>query len=954
MKFVDNKQPFKIVYSITNHTYLKYVVEAHAVQLLANGELSMTHQVLTTGSIDDFKSEADEVDMQLLSLIFEINRKIIVQKFGGDGNQTQAFFESRFKPENGKPSIVATQIWAYIEKRLAQIFPLLLEHQKPLYEQDNHSFPQKKINLLPEKASVIFHFTRNELGTVYYPTIKIKEELLKNFQRKRASLLCMQPAWMLVENNLFTFERNVEGIKLQPFLMKYNIEVPREKEEEYYRKFVAQIIEKYPVKPTGFYIKNIDTNPQFYLYIKNTDTSISFIRKVKYFHYDFSLDDNKPYSTFFENNNGNFLFYKIARNQELEQKIHGFFEAIHPNRASLMPWDNLEKTKAYDWLLTHYEAIEKENIEIIQPNREFQLQIAEPKISLNLASEGDWFDVQAIVSIGKYQIPFIQFKNHILRGKREYVLPDGTIALLPAAWFKDYRHLMEIAVEEGHSLKVKNYQASVIEDAFEVKTEHNQLIFKPIDDIPSVGIPQNLSAELRSYQQKGLDWLWYMKGNKVGAILADDMGLGKTLQTISLLLKAKEEGQKGTSLVVLPTSLVYNWQNEAKKFAPTLAVAIHTGANRAKTPVLFGAYDVILTTYGIVRQDIDMLKTFAFQYVILDESQVIKNPDSKISQAVKGLVSSYRLSLTGTPIENTLIDVWSQMDFLNPGLLGNETFFKKHYVTPIEKERSESHSSKLRKIILPYILRRKKSQVETELPPKIENIHYCEMEETQQKLYDENRDLYRAYLMDLMAQGAFKKNKLNVLAGLQKLRQLAIHPQMVEKSANLYDSGKYVELKRLLSEIIEKQSKVLIFSQFVKMLQILKEDLTQEGIKFNYLDGSTRNRQELVDSFQNDETISVFLISLKAGGVGLTLTAADYVFILDPWWNPAIEQQAIDRAHRIGQTKTVFYYKFITRNTIEEKILKLQENKQKLSDDLISEDAFLAMLNEEEFQTLLD
>ncbi|MFN0204361.1 MAG: DEAD/DEAH box helicase, partial [Bacteroidia bacterium] len=804
---------------------MKYIVDCHAVQLLSNGEMSMTHQPITQGNYEDFKCGMDKVDEQIVQLILEISRKNIIQKFGGDVNKQVDFFESRFKLVNEKLSLVATQILGFVEKRLAQIFPLLVEHNKRLYEQDNEGYPIKRaIQLLKEKASVIFHFTRNEEGTVYYPTIKLKEGLLGNFQNKKPSLLCMQPAWMLVGGELFTFEHNVEGIKIQPFLMKYNIQVPKEKEEEYYRKFVAQIIEKYPVKPKGFVIKEIETAPHFTLKVKVNDTSISLIKSVSYYHHHFLMEDDKPFSSVFEKFGEQYIFYKITRNQVLENKIKAFYEENIPNKTSLMPWENLEKSRAFDWLLQKVDALQELNIEIVQPNREHQFHFDTPKVSVNLEADGDWFDVQAVVSIGKYQIPFIQFKNHILRGKREYVLPDGTIALLPSTWFSDYRHLMEVAVQEGHSLKVKNYQAAIVEDAFEIKTTSNQLIFKPIEEIPATELPQGLKATLRSYQQKGLDWLWYMKENKVGAILADDMGLGKTLQTISLLLKAKEVGEKGTSLIVLPTSLVYNWQNEAKKFAPTLSVSVHTGFHRAKTPTFFSGYDVILSTYGVVRQDAEMLKQFSFYYLILDESQVIKNPESKTAQAVKSLISKYRLSLTGTPIENTIVDVWSQMDFLNPGLLGNEAFFKKHYVTPIEKNKSEKDALKLRKIIFPYILRRKKSQVEKELPEKVENLHYCEMEEAQQKLYEENRDIYRAYLMDLLAQGSFKKNKLNVLAGLQKLRQIAIHPQMIEKSAELEDSGKYLEIKRLLTEIIAKESKVLIFSQFVKMLQILKED----------------------------------------------------------------------------------------------------------------------------------
>ena len=424
----------------------------------------------------------------------------------------------------------------------------------------------------------------------------------------------------------------------------------------------------------------------------------------------------------------------------------------------------------------------------------------------------------------------------------------------------------------------------------------------------------------------------------MAGILADDMGLGKTIQTLSFLLKQKENGNQTPSLVVLPTSLVHNWCNEARKFAPALNVLVHTGVGRRKELEYFTKFDLILTTYGIVRQDIKQLKDFPFHYVILDESQMIKNPESKTAKAIRKLVSSYRLSLTGTPIENTVMDIWSQMAFLNPGLLGNEAFFKRFYVTPIEKNKDAKRSAKLKRIISPFILRRKKNQVEQDLPPKIEKLQFCEMADEQEKLYEDIKNTYRNYLMELISQNTLKKNKLNILTGLQKLRQIAIHPKLVEPdNFELKHSGKYKEVKRLLKQVIETEgSKVLIFSQFVKMLQLLRKDLDEEKIRYNYLDGMTKDRQSQVDSFQKDESIKVFLISLKAGGVGLNLTAADYVFILDPWWNPAVENQAIDRSHRIGQKRTVFYYKFITKDSIEEKIVALQRRKAKLSDDIIS------------------
>ncbi|MEL6590673.1 MAG: DEAD/DEAH box helicase, partial [Bacteroidota bacterium] len=671
------------------------------------------------------------------------------------------------------------------------------------------------------------------------------------------------------------------------------------------------------------------------------------------------LSDKGAVKTFMKKEDDNFNFYRIKRAKEEESKIFGFLEDLRPNPHSLTPWELIDKETGLSWLSNHTQDVREKGIEIIQENKSNRLRLVRPELSLNTEEQGDWFDIKAVVRIGAFEIPFIKFRNHILKGKREFILPDGTIAILPEEWFSDYRHLLEVSeVNEGsETLSIKKYQAPLLNFPSREGQGRKQLLetMASLERIPTVPPSANLKATLRNYQQEGLNWLNFMKEHHMGGILADDMGLGKTLQTLSLLQREYQE-EGNPSLIVLPTSLIHNWQNEARKFTPDLSIFIHTGINRPKDPQIFSAYNLILTTYGIVRQDIKMLKDYPFKFVILDESQNIKNPESKTAKAIRKLVSEYRLSLTGTPIENTVMDIWSQMAFLNPGLLGSESFFKKFYVSPIEKENDPKRSAKLRRIIYPYILRRKKQQVEKDLPPRIEKLHYCEMTETQESWYQETRSQYRNYLMELISQGAWKKNKLNILTGLQKLRQIAIHPQMIDKEAyKLEDSGKYIEVKRLLKQVIsKKRSKVLIFSQFVKMLHLLRDDLKEEGITYNYLDGSTKNRQEQVDTFQNDPSIQVFLISLKAGGVGLNLTAADYVFILDPWWNPAAENQAIDRSHRIGQKRTVFYYKFITEGTIEEKILNLQQRKAQLSDDIISvEEDIYKSLNAGDLEALL-
>ncbi|RMG72820.1 MAG: DEAD/DEAH box helicase [Bacteroidetes bacterium] len=931
MRLVDPNIPFQVVYAVYHHQFLGYLISAHYVQLLPNGSLSLVHQGAYPEVMDQFDSGLDARDRELLQLTGEILPREIIKKYGGNPRAEADFFLSRFTEEISKLA------QSYIQRRMARILPLLADRQ--VFEMGNDSYPaQRRLQVLEEKGTVLFHFRRREQDTQYFPTIKLRGEKI-NFQNKGAVLLCLEPAWMLLDGEIFTFEQAVEGLKLKPFLKRYNITIPKEKEAMYYERFITQIVERYHVFAKGFEIHTLRQRPTFALMVRDKDgRSFAFERQVRYGSYVLPLDDPTPVKAILNKQGNDFSFTRIERDLKEEQRILDILEPLTPNPNSLTTWGFVAKDEGLDWLSRHSPTLEREGIAIVQENPQYDLR--RPELIMSTEESGDWFDIKAIVRIGKFEIPFLKFRTHILKHKREYTLPDGTVAILPEHWFSDYRHLMEVSEKrQDDTLSIRKYQAPLLHFPTHPNGQNGWVeALRKTDRIPEVAPPKGLQATLRNYQQEGFNWLCFMQQHGMGAILADDMGLGKTLQTLTLLLKELESGVETPSLVVLPTSLIHNWREEAQRFTPKLRVHVHVGINRLRDPRMFSPYHLILTTYGIVRQDLDMLRTFPFHYVILDESQMIKNPESKTARAVRQLVSRHRLSLTGTPIENTVMDIWSQMAFLNPGLLGNETFFKNFYVTPIEKEKDNNRSAKLRRIIYPFILRRKKHQVERELPPKVEHLHYCAMTDAQERLYEETRNTYRNYLMELITQGAWQKNKLNILTGLQKLRQIAIHPRMVEPEQYALDqSGKYKEVKRLLSQVIErKRSKVLIFSQFVKMLHLLRDDLEAEGIPFTYLDGSTKDRQEQVHRFQEDKKIRVFLISLKAGGVGLNLTAADYVFILDPWWNPAVENQAIDRSHRIGQKRTVFYYKFISEGTIEEKILNLQHRKAQLSDDIIT------------------
>ena len=455
-----------------------------------------------------------------------------------------------------------------------------------------------------------------------------------------------------------------------------------------------------------------------------------------------------------------------------------------------------------------------------------------------------------------------------------------------------------------------------------------------------VDLPHDVLAEFREYQVKGFNWLWFLYQYGLNGILADDMGLGKTLQALALLKKAKEVDGPMPTLVIAPTTVVFNWENEIQKFTPDLTCLKIQGADRNSLFKEIPNYDIVITSYALVRRDIKKLKKHKFRYVILDESQNIKNAISQTAQSVKELVSDHKLALSGTPIENKLEELWSVFDFLMPGFLFNVAEFNYRYVTPIMERQDKTVEKRLKLQIFPFILRRMKRDVAKDLPDKVENMAYCELTDEQKDFYLEVLDSTKEELFKSIELNGLEKSRMSIFSALLRLRQICCHPKLYDKEhvKGVIQSGKFEYLKGMLAQIIEEKHRVLLFSQFVDMLDIIKGWLDREGIKYEYLTGKTKDRESAVNNFNNNPNIPIFLISLKAGGTGLNLTGADYVIHYDPWWNPAVEDQATDRAYRIGQTKKVFVYRLITKNTVEEKIQKIKGRKRDLVDSVVSID----------------
>ena len=636
-----------------------------------------------------------------------------------------------------------------------------------------------------------------------------------------------------------------------------------------------------------------------------------------------------------------------------EQEFISFLKTMHPRFENQLRTDLMylpaEEMLNGNWFFNAFEKLKEEKVSVFGYNelKSFNYSPHKAKISVQLSSGEDWFDLQVSVAFGDMQVSLKEVQKAVLRNEQYVKLSDGTTGILPEEWFEKFKKYFRHGEVSEDEIKISKLKFSIIDELFEkiddqeilrelAEKKQKLILFK---EIKSAEIPKGITAQLRGYQKEGFNWLNFLQEFQWGGILADDMGLGKTLQALAFLMKASGESEKA-NLIVMPTSLMFNWENEIKKFAHSLKVLFYHGSDREKDHTLFKKFNLVLTTYGLMARDIEIFGKYKFHYVILDESQAIKNPLSQRFKAACLLRADRRIALTGTPIENNTFDLFAQMSFVNPGFLGNANSFKEQFSTPIDTHRNKERAAELQKLISPFVLRRTKEQVEKDLPEKTEDIIYCEMEKEQRKVYDAFRNKYRNYIIGKIEEGGIAKSKIYVLEGLLKLRQICDSPEI------LSDDEKYtnesVKVEELLRHINEKtgKHKILVFSQFVKMLHVIQGRLDKSGIVYEYLDGknTVEQRQQSVHRFQSDESCRVFLISLKAGGMGINLTAADYVYIVDPWWNPAVENQAIDRCHRIGQDKKVIAYRMICKNTVEEKILNLQAKKKQIAADIIQTD----------------
>ncbi len=631
---------------------------------------------------------------------------------------------------------------------------------------------------------------------------------------------------------------------------------------------------------------------------------------------------------------------------------------------SLLNFRKKQFTKIVSTLLNQGWQVEGKNVQFKKPGN----------FSFSVSSGIDWFEVQGTCEYEGEAVSIPDILDAIKKKKEFIELSNGELGLLPAEWLAKYGRLVAMGTAEDDAIKFKKSQTLIVDLLLAGQPDINcDEVFKSIRNslhnftgVTTEKESGNFRGTLRNYQREGLGWLSFLNSFGFGGCLADDMGLGKTIQVLSLLEKQRaataETGKsqknkktaipvKEPSLIVAPRSLIYNWLNEATRFTPDLKILDHSHSQRFTDDQDFADYDLVFVTYGTLIRDIESLSRIRFNYVILDEAQAIKNANTVTSKSVRLLKGVNRLALSGTPVENHLSDLWSIFEFLNPGILGSSSVFKG---TTKSNLPDENEIELFRKALRPFILRRTKSQVASDLPEKTEELIICEMDPAQKKLYDQLKQYYQSSLKEKIRKSGLNRSKIHILEALLRLRQVACHPGLIDKKNINLPSTKLETIIAQLQELKEEGHKSLVFSQFTSMLAIIRDKIEELGIKYEYLDGSTRNRQQVIDRFQNDPNCTVFLISLKAGGVGLNLTSADYVFIFDPWWNPAAEMQAIDRTHRIGQTKPVFAYRLICKNTVEEKIIELQKSKRFLAESVISTDeSVLSSITSEELELLL-
>lgn len=980
----------KFALTVTAHRILGPLINPVAILPSHNREYFTVADRISIVNLRQYETFLTPEQVELVKIADEYSDNQLLKVFSKKKSSAQDFLASMDE------SLFEGQVRPYIERRIHRCIDLFSGSGIPVFlkKQHNNIYESDRLVLEEETAHAVFNFSRTPEGLQYYLTVSHKDEIIP-LAGGQVFILVNDPCRLVLSNRIFQFD-DIDGKKLLPFFKKKSLLIRKETERKFLETFAKPVIRKYRVEAEGFIINDLRSTP---VPLLTLETSLAgtpvFMLRFTYQEKIVHLAGRKSeLPVNLEEENGQIIFTRMMRDEEFEnQVISSLLESglVSIDSGSFSPLqvkrtDNpLLIYEMINWLNMNGHHLAKLGIAVHQNLSGARYYLGQIDLQISVSDkQNDWFDIQANVHFEGHTIPFFRLRYNIMKGIREFTLPDGRLAILPEEWFARFKDLFAFARDNHQGLILEKQHFPLLKEGLQgIDNTYSGKLKRWFDsaDRQEKPVPVSIRAELRDYQKKGYNWMMKLYQHEFGGCLADDMGLGKTLQTLTLLQRVIEEeqarhcGPSGSvherqltifdtpqgvevkskpSLVVVPSSLVHNWINEANRFAPMLKTGFYGGQNRRQFGYYYNRFDLIISSYGLVRNDLDVLKNYEFLYLILDESQVVKNPHAKTYRALITLQSRYRLVLTGTPIENSLGDLWAQMNFVNPGLLGNYEFFKNQFANPIEKDGSEKQTRVLQTLIRPFVLRRTKSEVARELPALTRQTIYCEMSESQQAYYETEKSKARNLILDTIRSNGMEKSSFVILQSLTRLRQAANHPLLIDGDYS-EDSGKHEVIIENICNIVAEGHKALIFSSFVKHLSLYTAFCDAHQFRYTLLTGEVplEKREKIIEEFQQDEQVNLFFISIKSGGFGLNLTAADYVFILDPWWNPAVEEQALSRAHRIGQKKKVFVYRFIARNTLEEKILVLQEKKSKLAGSFIH-DSPLRPSDEAELLQLLE
>lgn len=938
----------RVIIVFTEHPIFGILLIPYIAERLNDGTLQLVEQAFHASS--EAISMMSEAERQAIDIASYYTEKYLM------GLYSREKTVSRFLHKLSKdPARIKNHIRPFIEKKLLEMLALIRENGLPFYQKQAGSkilYAHHAYHINPHDVEIRVTFHVDSKTFRYQLQCYYEGQSFSLSELKPVVVLTSSPVTLLLGMELYFFP-HIESARILAFTKKRSISVDASQIEKYIDNIVIPIARYHEIETHGLNIMEEKCVCEAILSFEDVTYNgqalqLGFRYRDQIFTPDSAIEMKK---IVYRKTSGEICFFRrnmIMEEQAVQLLTDAGLQQLNNTYFSLSP-KTPEKTLV-EWINNHRELLQQ-SFHLINNAENARYSLDEIHIEQSCDNEADWFELHITVVIGNLRIPFSRFRKHILEEKREYLLPDGRMILLPEEWFSKYANLLEMGIQTEKGIRLKHTFIGAVQTAL---GENGIKKIPAKQQIRKVAVPKTLKATLRPYQQKGFSWMVHLYKRGFGGCLADDMGLGKTLQTLTLLqyIYKPSAPKQPATLIVVPTSLLHNWRREAKRFtALSMTEYNNTVAIDKKRPEkFFGRFHLIFTTYGMMKNNIDILRSYRFKYVVLDESQNIKNSDSLNFRSAIQLQSNHRLVLTGTPIENSLKDLWAQFHFIQPDLLGAESAFQKQFIIPIRQGNARVETQ-LQQLIAPFILRRSKKEVAPELPELTEETIYCDMTGEQNTCYEQEKNSLRNILLQ-HTQSTDRLHSFSVLNGILRLRQLSCHPQLIFPDYT-GTSGKATQIIETFDTLQSEGHKVLIFSSFVKHLELLAEAFRERGWKYALLTGSTSNRSSEIAHFTDQKDVQAFLISLKAGGVGLNLTQADYVFIIDPWWNPAAESQAIARAHRIGQDKQVIAYRFITQNSIEEKILHLQDEKRRLAETFVADSESLPILSNEQWVDLL-